>query len=117
MAGGERFGVLHAAPINSPQGCLVCYKALLQNKRPQANKTARAVFLPHQISPHILYNKKATRQKSNCFFWLGWRDLNSRMTESESVALPLGDTPILFLITVYYKSNNTTRPELLIPEI
>ena len=29
------------------------------------------------------------------FFWLGWRDLNSRMTESESVALPLGDTPIL----------------------
>lgn len=95
MAGVERFGVLHAAPINSPQGCLVCYKALLQNKRPQANKTARAVFLPHQISPQILYKTKKQPDKSRiAFFWLGWRDLNSRMTESESVALPLGDTPI-----------------------
>ena len=28
------------------------------------------------------------------FFWLGMRDLNSRMTESESVALPLGESPI-----------------------
>ena len=26
--------------------------------------------------------------------WLGWLDLNQRMTESESVALPLGDTPV-----------------------
>lgn len=25
--------------------------------------------------------------------WLGWRDLNPRMTDSESVALPLGYTP------------------------
>ena len=30
-------------------------------------------------------------------FWLGWRDSNPRMTESESVALPLGDTPLFFL--------------------
>ena len=26
--------------------------------------------------------------------WLGWQDLNLRMTESKSVALPLGDIPI-----------------------
>ena len=26
--------------------------------------------------------------------WLGWQDLNLRMTESKSVALPLGYTPI-----------------------
>ena len=26
--------------------------------------------------------------------WLGWRDLNPRVTESKSVALPLGDSPI-----------------------
>jgi hypothetical protein len=26
--------------------------------------------------------------------WQGWMDLNHRMTESESVALPLGDTPV-----------------------
>ena len=27
--------------------------------------------------------------------WLGWLDLNQRMAESESAALPLGYTPIL----------------------
>ena len=26
--------------------------------------------------------------------WLGWKDLNPRMLESESNALPLGDTPL-----------------------
>ncbi len=26
--------------------------------------------------------------------WLGWLDSNQRMAESESAALPLGDTPI-----------------------
>ena len=26
--------------------------------------------------------------------WLGWKDLNPRITESESAALPLGDTPV-----------------------
>ena len=28
--------------------------------------------------------------------WLGWLDLNQRMRESKSRALPLGDTPIKF---------------------
>ena len=27
------------------------------------------------------------------FVWLGWQDLNLRMHESKSCALPLGDTP------------------------
>ena len=27
-------------------------------------------------------------------FWLGWMDSNQRMTISETVALPLGDTPL-----------------------
>jgi hypothetical protein len=27
-------------------------------------------------------------------FWLGWQDLNLRMTESKSVALPLGYSPM-----------------------
>ena len=30
------------------------------------------------------------------FAWLGWQDLNLRMPESKSGALPLGDTPILY---------------------
>ena len=29
-----------------------------------------------------------------CFVWLGRSDSNTRMTESESVALPLGDAPM-----------------------
>ena len=29
--------------------------------------------------------------------WQGWQDLNLRMTESKSVALPLGDTPMLYI--------------------
>ena len=29
------------------------------------------------------------------FYWLGWQDLNLRMPESKSGALPLGDTPTL----------------------
>ena len=29
-------------------------------------------------------------------YWLGWQDLNLRMPESKSGALPLGDTPILY---------------------
>ncbi len=27
--------------------------------------------------------------------WLGWQDLNLRMTGSKPVALPLGDSPII----------------------
>ena len=37
--------------------------------------------------------KKSTDFKNRCF-WLGWRDSNPRVTESKSVALPLGDSPI-----------------------
>ena len=35
--------------------------------------------------------------ESSLCFWLGWRDSNPRMTESKSVALPLGDSPIYLL--------------------
>ena len=39
----------------------------------------------------------ATPQRlvSEILKWLGWQDLNLRMIESKSIALPLGDTPIL----------------------
>ena len=33
--------------------------------------------------------------------WLGWMDLNHRMAESESAALPLGDTPVLRAARIY----------------
>ena len=58
-------------------GCLSQFKSLfLLATKKRRRRTSRKLVLP---------------------LWLGWRDLNSRMTESESVALPLGDTPICFL--------------------
>ena len=41
--------------------------------------------------------------------WQGWQDLNLRMTESKSVALPLGDTPIYLLWGGWWESN--PRPQ------
>ena len=38
-------------------------------------------------------NKKARRSELFCFDWLGYEDSNLGMVESESTALPLGDTP------------------------
>ncbi len=43
--------------------------------------------------------KKFDKSKLVEFFWLGMRDLNPRVTESESVALPLGESPIFGLET------------------
>ncbi len=40
-------------------------------------------------------DKKRQVSSETCRFWQGWRDSNSRMTESKSVALPLGYIPIL----------------------
>ena len=42
----------------------------------------RALLYPAELLAHIFV------------LWLGWKDLNPRMWESESHALPLGDTPI-----------------------
>ena len=38
-------------------------------------------------------NKRRRLALSAVLFWLGWQDLNLRMRESKSRALPLGDTP------------------------
>lgn len=38
--------------------------------------------------------------------WLGWLDLNQRMTESKSVALPLGYTPIFYFYIKIRKAKN-----------
>ncbi len=37
--------------------------------------------------------------------WLGWEDSNLRMTESKSVALPLGDSPMSLWIEIIIKKN------------
>ena len=40
-------------------------------------------------------HKKIEQELDNFFPWLGWQDLNLRMRESKSRALPLGYTPML----------------------
>ena len=37
--------------------------------------------------------------------WLGISDSNTRMTESESVALPLGESPMSFVFCLFILSN------------
>ncbi len=44
-----------------------------------------------------------------CFFWLGRRDSNPRVTESKSVALPLGDGPIYLKNCLFYKCSRTEK--------
>ena len=38
-------------------------------------------------------SERAGSERFSHIRWLGWKDLNPRITESESAALPLGDTP------------------------
>ena len=47
-----------------------------------------------QIPPRIRYSINTPRQNGAGYLWLGWRDLNPRVAESESDALPLGYTPL-----------------------
>ena len=61
-------------------------QALLICKRPRK----KTVFLP-RASPVC---KQKTPEKSFwCFYKQGYQDSNLEMTESESVALPFGDSP------------------------
>ena len=63
----------------------------------------------HSVRKNTNYRKKrkTTSKMARCFFffgviWLGYCDSNTGMSESESDALPLGDTPkfnYLFIIT------------------
>ena len=39
------------------------------------------------------------------FFKLGYKDSNLEMTESESVALPFGDTPMKLTINIIWRKN------------
>ena len=43
---------------------------------------------------------KKSSIKGGLFCWLGWLDSNQRMTIPKTVALPLGDTPIIFLVLI-----------------
>ena len=56
-------------------------------------------FRTKRLTFPIILQKGIKKERPHCDlssfnFWLGWRDSNPRVTESESVALPLGDTPV-----------------------
>ena len=46
---------------------------------------------------------------ASAFFWLGWPDLNRRVPESKSGALPLGDIPIFCQKVLYHRSLSLSR--------
>ena len=46
---------------------------------------------------------------AGAFCWLGWPDLNRRMPESKSGALPLGDIPIFCQKVLYHRSLSLSR--------
>jgi hypothetical protein len=59
-------------------------KRKFYKNNPLKNKFLRGLFC--YINSIVLYSIK--------FNWLGWKDSNLRVPESESSALPLGYTPI-----------------------
>ncbi len=69
--------------------------ALPQNIPPDCFDPPAAGTVASESRRLFSQNKKAPQ---GCFlFWLGWRDSNPRVTESKSVALPLGDSPLFFI--------------------
>ena len=55
-------------------------------------------------------NEKQKRPKSyDLDLKLGYKDSNLEMTESESVALPFGDTPMFVQLTRHYYTHLTTK--------
>ena len=58
------------------------------------------VFCQKSNTSSFRYTKKETAtslKKIAVSVWLGWLGSNQRMTDSETVALPLGDTPLKLL--------------------
>ena len=62
-----------------------------QPKRIRFNATANGSWWAKKPTPTAPTNKKRACRLN--FYWLGQQDLNLRMLESESNALPLGYTP------------------------
>lgn len=84
-----------------------CLRTESNRRRPDLQSSALPTELPRQIwSTRLDSNQRyvGVAVRSHCPLvheckWLGWLDSNQRMRESKSLALPLGDTPILVLPT------------------
>ena len=75
-------------------------------------KQSTGLFVPRCARHGRLRIPPFPKQKApqGCFlFWLGRRDSNPRMTESKSVALPLGDGPIYLKNCLFYKCSRTEK--------
>ena len=87
MAGAKIFW-LNRQSVETPMG-FVSYCSFVCGRVSREHPTTR-VFLRSVASQ----KKKRNTLWYPVFSWLGRSDSNTRMTESESVALPLGDAPI-----------------------
>ena len=76
---------MRTAPIKYPLDILAHQSALMLFDFHRWAILQLQNFSPNQIQPKIC-------------FWQGWQDLNLRVRESKSRALPLGDTPKCFFI-------------------
>ena len=61
---------------------------------------AKQIFHSEAISLARRANFVEKSTLARAFFWLGWPDLNRRMPESKSGALPLGDIPIFNYVII-----------------
>ena len=71
-----------------------CRLGFVKSKTPADGHFSREhpIRRDSHLSPQ--QHKNTAHQNGVLYFWLGRSDSNTRMTESESVALPLGDAPI-----------------------
>ena len=84
-------------------------------KRRCRHEAKHAVTFPcaegtlHRAKPCFIFHahQRASLKKAlacaSAFFWLGWPDLNRRVPESKSGALPLGDIPIYLTLLLYQR--------------
>ena len=54
---------------------------------------------------------KSGLSPQTAFFWQGWLDSNQRMTDPETVALPLGDTPLSFVSMTLPRESSVGRDD------
>ena len=91
--------IINIIPITIPEKLLQINTALKQEIINKAIELSEDSKIIKDLGLLCKYFNKNTYLKEkahaiNRCFWLGWRDSNPRVTESKSVALPLGDSPI-----------------------
>ena len=67
---------------------------ILVSNKSKPNEVGSILEKSKGMGGWLVFCKKSRSKADFAPTWLGWRDSNPRMTESKSVALPLGYTPL-----------------------